>query len=140
LRRKAAEQIRVLGHPNIFASDIDPEACRELGESIRRCSLADAVSVACRDFFELDPRDLTDRPGLLALNPPYGRRMGNVRASRELLCAVIARIRSRYGGWKFTLVIPAGRDLPEIELPFQAHACIHGGLPVNLIVGKVPAS
>jgi putative N6-adenine-specific DNA methylase len=140
LRRKAAEKIRILDRPNIFASDIDPEACRQLGESVRRCSLDDAVSVACRDFFELDPRDLTDRPGLLALNPPYGRRMGNVRASRELLCAVIARIRSRYGGWKFTLVIPAGRDLPEIELPFQAHACIHGGLPVSLIVGKVPAS
>jgi putative N6-adenine-specific DNA methylase len=140
LRRKAAEQIRTLGRSNIFASDIDPEACRQLGESIRRCSLDDAVSVACHDFFKLDPRDLTDRPGLLALNPPYGRRMGNVRASRELLRALIARIRSRYGGWKFILVIPAGRDLPEIGLPVQAHPCIHGGLQVNLIVGKVPAS
>jgi putative N6-adenine-specific DNA methylase len=138
LRRKAAEQIRILGHPHIFASDIDAEACRELGESTRRCSLEDAVSVACRDFFELDPHDLTDRPGLLALNPPYGRRMGNIRASRELLRAVVARIRRRYGGWNFILVIPAGRDLPEIRLPAQAHPCVHGGLPVNLMVGKVP--
>jgi len=38
------------GLPPILASDIDPEACRRLDECVRRCSLSDAVSVACRIF------------------------------------------------------------------------------------------
>lgn len=139
LRRKAAEQILKLDRPRILASDIDPEACRRLDECIGRCSLNDAVAVACRDFFELDPRDVADRPGLVALNPPYGRRIGRAAASRELVRAVVARLRSRYAGWKFVLVVPAARDLPRIGMPVQVHPFLHGGLPVNVLMGAVPA-
>jgi putative N6-adenine-specific DNA methylase len=138
IRRKAAEHILNRDSPLIFASDIDPEACRRLDECLRRCSLNDAVSVACRDFFELDPRDVADRPGLVVLNPPYGRRMGNATESRELVRAVIARIRSRYPGWQFILMVPAGRGLPDFGSPVQAYPFIHGGLKVNVVVGKVP--
>ncbi len=140
IRRKAAEHILNLDSPRIFASDIDPAACRQLDECVRRCSLNDAVSVAGRDFFELDPRDVTDRPGLVALNPPYGRRLGKASESRALVRAIIARIRSRYAGWQFILVVPAGVGLPDIGSPVQAHSFIHGGLKVNVVVGKVPAS
>ena len=139
IRRKAAEQILELDRPRILASDIDPDACRRLDECIARCSLNDAVEVACRDFFELDPRDVADRPGLVALNPPYGRRLGGVAASRELVRAVLARLRSRYAGWKFVLVVPAALDLPGIGMPGQAYPFIHGGLPVNILLGEVPA-
>jgi putative N6-adenine-specific DNA methylase len=139
IRRKAAQQTLELERPGIFASDIDPEACRQLGDCLERCALSDAVSVACRDFFELDPRDITDRPGLVALNPPYGRRMGDAAASRELFRAVVAQLASRYVGWKFILVVPAARDLPEIGWPVQAHPFIHGGLQVNVLVGEVAA-
>jgi putative N6-adenine-specific DNA methylase len=135
LRRKAGEGIQELGTPKIFASDIDPEACRHLDECIQRCSLADAVSVACRDFFKLDPRDVTEHPGMVALNPPYGRRIGNESESRERLEAIIARLRSHYAGWKFILIVPAGRERLETGAPVQEYSFIHGGLNVNMMVG-----
>ncbi|CAG1771022.1 partial Ribosomal RNA large subunit methyltransferase L, partial [uncultured bacterium] len=137
LRRKPAEGIRELGRPIIFASDIDPEACRLLEECLQRCSLADAVSVARRDFFELDPRDVTNRPGLVALNPPYGRRIGKASESRELADAIIARLQSHYRGWNFILVVPAGRSRPEIGSPVREYPFIHGGLKVNVMVGTI---
>lgn len=137
IRRKAAEQILSLDRPRIFASDIDPEACRRLGECLGRSALSDAVSVARRDFFELDPRDVTERPGFVALNPPYGRRMGSSSESRDLVRAVIARIRSRYAGWKIILLVPAGRRLPELGSPVQVYPFHHGGLKVNVVVGNV---
>jgi putative N6-adenine-specific DNA methylase len=137
LRRKAAEGIQELGTHKIFASDIDPEACRQLDECIRRCTLTDAVSVVCRDFFELDPRDVTDRPGLVALNPPYGRRIGNESESRERIDATLARLRSHYAGWKFILIVPAGRERLEIGAPVQAYPFTHGGLKVSVMVGII---
>jgi putative N6-adenine-specific DNA methylase len=140
IRRQAAEQALGLDRPVVFASDIDPEACRRLEECLGRCALSDAVSVSCRDFFELDPRDFTDRPGLVALNPPYGRRMGSASDSRDLLRAVAGRIRSRYAGWKFALVVPAGRRLPELGSPVQAYPFQHGGLKVNVVVGTVSSA
>jgi putative N6-adenine-specific DNA methylase len=137
IRRKAAERIQSLGCPRILASDIDPEACRRLDECVRRCSLSDAVSVACRDFFKLDPREVTDRPGLVTLNPPYGRRLGKASESRELFGSIIARIRSHYAGWKFILVVPADRNPTDIGLPVQTYPFFHGGLKVEVMVGNV---
>jgi putative N6-adenine-specific DNA methylase len=139
-RRMAAETIQDLDRPRIFASDIDAEACRRLDECVQRCSLSDAVSVVCRDFFELDPREVTDRPGIVALNPPYGRRMGKASASFELIGAIIARIRSLYGGWKFILVAPADRNLLDLGLPVQAYSFFHGGLKENVLMGEVITS
>jgi putative N6-adenine-specific DNA methylase len=137
LRRQSAEGIRELGRPIIFASDIDPEACQRLEECLQRCALADAVSVACRDFFELDPREVTDRPGLVALNPPYGRRIGSTSESRELTDAVIARLQSHYHGWRFILMAPAGRSRPDIGSRVREHPFIHGGLKVNVMTGRI---
>lgn len=137
MRRQAAERIQDTDGPRILASDIDPEACRRLEACVRRCSLSDAVAVACRDFFKLDPRDVTDRAGLVALNPPYGRRMGKASESRELIGSVMARIRSHYAGWKFILVAPAGRNLPTSGLRVQTYPFFHGGLKVDVLVGNV---
>jgi len=137
LRRQSAEGIRELGRPIIFASDIDPEACRRLEECLQRCSLTDTVSVACRDFFELDPRGITDRPGLVALNPPYGHRIGTTSESRELADAVIARLQSHYRGWKFILLVPAGRSRPDMGSPVREYPFIHGGLKVSVMTGRI---
>jgi putative N6-adenine-specific DNA methylase len=137
MRRKTAERFSALSIPRIFASDLDPEACRALEESLRTHGLSDAVAVAPRDFFELVPRDLTDQPGLVVINPPYGRRLGKAAEGRELMRAIIARIREHYQGWKFILVAPAGRDLPATGSSVEVYPVFHGGLSVNVIVGNV---
>ena len=140
LRRKTAETFAALASPRIFASDLDPEACSALEASLRTHELSDAVAVTCRDFFGLAPRDLTDRPGVVVINPPYGRRLGKAAESRELTGAIIDRIREHYQGWKFILVAPAGRDLPGTGFPVELYPFFHGGLSVNVMVGNVTAS
>lgn len=140
LRRKAAETFKVLGSPRIFASDLDPQACSALADSLRAHGLSDAASVACRDFFSLNPQDISDRPGVVVINPPYGRRLGQAAESRELIRAIIARIREHYSGWAFILLTPAGRDLPLAGLPTAVYPFFHGGLSVDVIVGRVLTS
>jgi putative N6-adenine-specific DNA methylase len=140
LRRKAAERTAALSSPRIFASDLDPGACRALEDTLGTHGLSDAVAVACRDFFELVPRDMSDRPGVVVVNPPYGRRLGSAAESRELMAAIIARIREHYSGWRFILVAPAGRQLPAPGFPVERHPFFHGGLRVDVMVGRVMTS
>jgi putative N6-adenine-specific DNA methylase len=137
LRRKTSEAFTVLSSPRIFASDIDPAACRALEAGLLAHGLSDAASVACRNFFELDPRDVSERPGVVVINPPYGRRLGTASESRELTRAIIARIREHYPGWAFILVAPADRELPLAGLPVETYYFFHGGLSVNVVVGRV---
>ena len=137
LRRKASEGFTALSSPRIFAFDIDPEACSALEASLRTHGLSDAAAVACRDFFTLNPQDVGDRPGVVVINPPYGRRLGTASESRELTRAIIARIRDHYPGWAFILVTPVGRDLLFAGIPVEVHPFFHGGLSVNVVVGRV---
>jgi putative N6-adenine-specific DNA methylase len=138
LRRKAAKTFSAHGVPRIFASDIDPAACNALESSLKAHGLSDVAAVACRDFFTLDPRELTDRPGVVVINPPYGRRIGTLAKSRALRGAILSRVRERYPGWKFILVAPAEADLPGMGFPEKRYPCFHGGLRVSIIVGEVP--
>jgi putative N6-adenine-specific DNA methylase len=140
LRRKAAERFMALSSPRIFASDLDPEACSALEASLRTHGLSDAVAVSRRDFFELAPRDFTERPGVVVLNPPYGRRLGKAAESREMIRAIIARVREHYRGWRFILVAPAGRETPATGFAVELHPFLHGGLRVDVMVGSVMTS
>ena len=139
LKRTAAAQVIRLSTPRIMASDNDPDACRALEECVGRHGLADAVSVSCRDFFDIDPRDLTDRPGLIALNPPYGRRLGTRAQHAMLLRNVFQVLQEKYRGWKAVLIAPHTGG--KIDVPFPAHVYhfFHGGLTVNVIVGEIPS-
>jgi putative N6-adenine-specific DNA methylase len=137
LRRKTAERFGALSSPRIFASDLDPEVCSALEASLRTHELTDAVTVTCRDFFQIVPRDLTARPGVVVINPPYGRRLGQAEESRELIRAIIARIREHYQGWTFILLAPARRNLPATGFPVELYPFFHGGLNVNIMVGRV---
>jgi putative N6-adenine-specific DNA methylase len=139
LKRNAAAQVIRLSTPRIMASDTNPLACRALEECVGRHGLADAVCVSCRDFFDIDPRDLTDRPGLIALNPPYGRRLGTRSQHAMLLRNVFQVLHERYRGWKAVLIAPHTGG--KIDVPFPAHVqhFFHGGLTVNVVVGEIPS-
>jgi putative N6-adenine-specific DNA methylase len=90
------------------------------------------------DFFELDPGDLPPSPpGLVVLNPPYGRRLGTPSESRGLMGAVMARLHDRYGGWRFVLVAPASVRPAGLPAGTAAHPVFHGGLNVNFWIGRI---
>jgi putative N6-adenine-specific DNA methylase len=138
LKRRAAERIETAASARIFASDIDHEACRRLRACLEANRLADAAAVACRDFFDIDPARTGGRPGVVALNPPYGRRLGRRPESRELWGRTLARLAEAYGGWKFVLIAPEEGAAPGPDWPHRAFRFPHGGLMARALVGKIP--
>jgi putative N6-adenine-specific DNA methylase len=123
--------------PLIFASDKDPLACRQLEQCTRQFGLSDAVRVSNADFFERVPQDFTDQPGLVTINPPYGRRMGTRQESTELIQAICEKLAREYKGWKLVLIAPI--KLLEKKVPFKlkTYPLFHGGLILKLMVGKI---
>ncbi len=137
LRRTAARGMHTLEAPRIFASDRDAEACRALAAILEETGLADAARVACEDFFALDPAAFPGAPGVVVLNPPWGRRVGTAAAARELLRAIVARLRDRYAGWRVALFAPAAWAAEIAPLGLARHDLVHGGLRVGLFHGAV---
>lgn len=123
--------------PMIFASDTDPAACQSLKSRIEEFDLIDTIRIHQRDFFDLDPRELTEQTGIICLNPPYGRRLGRRRESEAFFEAICKKLKQAYTGWKLVLIAP-GKKLAR-TLPFQTKQfpILHGGLRPVLMVGKI---
>jgi putative N6-adenine-specific DNA methylase len=137
LRRVAGEHMSALPQPRIFASDIDPEACRALEGCLPAHHLEDAVRVQTADFFRLDPREMAAVPGVVAINPPYGLRLGVPAAQSKFLKQIVDVLATVYRGWKAVLIIPESAKFKP-PASAQVENWIHGGLHVRVVVWNVP--
>ncbi|HXU82828.1 MAG TPA: hypothetical protein VN914_15615, partial [Polyangia bacterium] len=81
---------------------------------------------------ELGRRPAPAGPGLLVVNPPYGRRIGGLRG-RELG----RLLRTGYGGWRAGVLLPVA-DRGGLGWPPEAmHPLTNGGLRVSLLVTEL---
>jgi putative N6-adenine-specific DNA methylase len=123
--------------PVIFASDKDPRACRQLERCTRQFGLSDTVSINNADFFDLVPSDFTDQPGLITINPPYGRRIGTRQESSEIFQAICETLARQYKGWKLALITPSKRLEKKVPFKLRTYPLLHGGLRLKLMVGRI---
>jgi putative N6-adenine-specific DNA methylase len=123
--------------PMIFASDTDPDACQRLKDCVEKYSLSDAVSVYQKDFFDLAPRELTDQTGVICINPPYGRRLGQKLDSQKIFLAICDKLKSDYGGWKLVLIAPSRKLAGTVPFATESYPILHGGLKLTLLVGTI---
>jgi putative N6-adenine-specific DNA methylase len=137
LKRQSEKTFIHPKRPLIFASDKNPEACRRLEKCTPKFGLADAISVCEQDFFDLAPDKLATHPGTVAINPPYGHRMGTVGETTELFQAVCKCLGRRYKGWKLALIVPDKRLLQFVPFKMKSYSISHGGLKLSLVVGRI---
>jgi putative N6-adenine-specific DNA methylase len=128
---------RIVGTSNaaIFAADIDPSACKALEANAADSGLSASVAVSNRDFFDLTPGELGVAPGLLTINPPFGRRMGSRKQSDALFQELCIRLKAVWRGWRVALVVPRKGLLKRIPFPFSVQEVRHGGLRLYLTTG-----
>jgi putative N6-adenine-specific DNA methylase len=138
LRRQSQAVMTAKQKPQIFASDRDETVCAELQDSVERYHLTDVVQVRCRDFFKLDPADVTAQSGLVVLNPPYGMRLGEKQEAAALVTALCRKLKRSYAGWKLALLVPEASFLELIPLSnLTRHRLFHGGLTAFLLTGRI---
>jgi putative N6-adenine-specific DNA methylase len=137
LRNDAEKQFISMPLPSVIAFDSASAACDSLARLAGSHAALDCIQVLEGDFFELNPGDLTIEPGLVVINPPYGKRMGTRRESRQLIQDVMKKLKTDYRGWKFALMVPESTYLGGISPEWRFYSIYHGGLKLELLVGKL---
>jgi putative N6-adenine-specific DNA methylase len=136
--RNAAEKRFISGQmPPLIAFDNASTVCDSLTRLSGSHAALDQIQVLCGDFFDLNPGNLAIAPGLVVINPPYGKRMGTRRESRLLIQDVMKKLKGDYRGWRFALIIPERSDLAGISPEWRFHSIYHGGLKLELLVGNI---
>jgi putative N6-adenine-specific DNA methylase len=139
LRKSCEAVFATRSAPQIFASDSDELMCAAMRQSVEEYHISDAVQVACRDFFQLDPEDLTDKKGLVILNPPYGMRIAGKANGEDFFTAICSQLKKAYSGWQLALIIPEKHLKNKIPIPgLTEHRLFHGGLKIVLMTGRIP--
>jgi putative N6-adenine-specific DNA methylase len=137
LKQSSEKSIQQMVKPSIFASDKDPGSVRRFGAFVEENGLSDAIKTDCKDFFSLSPKDITNRTGLVVLNPPYGHRLGNPNRSRRDYEAIIDKLASDFNGWKFALIAPQLQLKEHHFKRIRSHPLFHGGLKMQVLTGRV---
>jgi putative N6-adenine-specific DNA methylase len=137
MKRQAESQFVKPDRPMIFASDTDPGACQKLERCVQKYSMSDAVQVNSRDFFDLDLRELSERVGVICINPPYGRRLGGRNESEKFFQAICNRLKQEYRGWNLVLFAPSRKLAGTLPFQTKSYPILHGGLKLALMVGKI---
>ncbi|MFO6465535.1 class I SAM-dependent RNA methyltransferase [Jannaschia sp. KMU-145] len=113
-------------------SDRDAGAFTAARANAERAGVADLVSFEKRAVSEIAPPD--GPPGLVIVNPPYGRRVGDRKPLYGLHGALGAALMDRFAGWRVGIVTTEASLAQATGLPLlpAGPPIAHGGLRVRL--------
>jgi putative N6-adenine-specific DNA methylase len=142
LRREAQSRFSDGKRIPIVASDIDPDACRRLAECLAAHDLSETVQVLNGDFFDMTPASVLSKraqntPGLIVINPPYGRRLGTERHGAARFGAIGNKLKADFKGWRFGLLAPAAFVDNRFPIPFTIRPFHHGGIKAAFLTGEI---
>jgi 23S rRNA (guanine2445-N2)-methyltransferase / 23S rRNA (guanine2069-N7)-methyltransferase len=125
--------------PAVVGTDRDAAAVRAALANVARAGLTGRVHVERRALADaVPPKGRTDAPGLVALNPPYGERLGTESELRPLYEEVGAVLRARFEGWKAALF--TGNPGLALRVGIRAtrsYTLFNGALPCRLFLFEV---
>lgn len=137
IKRESEKNFSRLKTPLIFASDKDKATCDRLQKCVRKNDFSKAVRVHCSDFFDFSPSDLTEKKGLVVLNPPYERRIKTLEGSETFFHSICEKLGKDYKGWKVAMIVPGKSLVKTVPFRFKSHRFSHGGLYLTLLTGRI---
>lgn len=108
----ARRKPELLSHGRIRGFDRDPVVLQDAAANAVRAGLADRILFQRSELAQLPAAPAAS--GLIAVNPPYGERIGETEALRALYALLGEKLRAGYRGWQaavFTGNPPLGREL-----------------------------
>jgi putative N6-adenine-specific DNA methylase len=117
-------------------SDRDVGAIRASTTNAERSGVAEWVSFSNAEVSDIHPPD--GPPGLVIVNPPYGARIGNLKALYGVYHALGQSLRDRFSGWRVGLITSEDKLARATRLPFErpGRPVDHGGIKIRLYQTK----
>ena len=104
LRHEADALRRTAAAEPILAADRSPRALAAAARNAERAGVAAAIRFAACEFAALEPPAPT---GLVALDPPYGRRLASRSAAQAGYAELALALRARWSGWRVAVLAPS---------------------------------
>lgn len=122
----------------IAASDRDAGAIEAAKSNAERAGVANDIQFAVQAISAAGP--VGSGAGLLITNPPYGERVGDSKAIRNLYAQFGNTARAKFHGWELAM-LSANKTLDaQTQMDFEERfKTTNGGIPVRLVVGPVEA-
>jgi len=131
LRAEALRSIRPAPSP-LVGSDRDAGAIAASNENAERAGIAGSVAFLERSISEATAPS-SDTHGLLVSNPPWGRRVGNAGALRDLYARLGQVARRHFAGWALAVVSPEPSLVRQLDRRAESITSIPtGGVSVGI--------
>lgn len=136
MKKKAAQEFVGFREKSVFAFDIDETMLDAFQNTVGSYGMDDLVRIEKKDFFDLAGSDFS-RAGVIVLNPPYGKRIGDRERTRVFFRNIFEKLSADFKGWRAGIVIP-DRSLAEpAGFKCRITPFFHGGLDVFSLTGVV---
>lgn len=122
----------------IHASDRDAGAVESARANARRAGVEDDIAFAEAPLSAAPGLQDPGAEGLVACNPPFGRRIGSVERLVPLWQSLGHRVRALGAGWRLAVISADRRTSLRCGLPLRsAFLTDHGGIRVRALVSEV---
>lgn len=136
---RAAAEIRPAAGIPLAGSDRDAGAVQAARANAERAGVAADVVFTERALSAAEPPAAAGQAGWLITNPPYGVRVGETDALRNLYAALGRTAREHFAGWTLALLSAEPRLEAQVRIPLtEVFQTRNGGIPVRLVAGRVP--
>lgn len=136
LIEEATSQQRDRSPVRITGSDRDKGGVAAASANAARAGVENDIEL---DTGAISGLDTIPPPGHVAINPPYGIRIGETARLRNLYAQLGNVLRRSRAGWTLAMLSAEPRLDAQIGLPLQERLRTrNGGIPVRLMVGEVP--
>jgi len=108
LRQDALETIKanIASAPPLFGYDYSSDAVNAARKNVSKAfsmypELLEKIHIAKKELHKLSvPAESGSKPGFIGVNPPYGERLGDTEALRQLYADMGTIFKERFDGWK----------------------------------------
>jgi 23S rRNA G2445 N2-methylase RlmL len=136
LRRQALQGVLAASPARIIGLDRNPQVMDLARDNGHRARVERDVEWCTEDFMRFDPSSLGLTPGLLVLNPPYGKRLEG--GGREFYGKIGARLKQVYQGWQVAILAPERGAASALGLSsMRLWNISHGGLEILMVQGRI---
>ncbi len=136
LRRHVLEQSLAQSPVPVVAIDQDGRAVDIARQNAGRAGVEEDIRWECQDFFDFKPKLQGISPGLLVLNPPYGKRLSG--GGGPLFERLGPHLREHYKGWRAAILVPNRALATGLRAGAMRFWNItHGGIPIVVAMARL---
>jgi len=138
LKKQAQKKLLTFPEKQIFASDIDEMAIAALEQNISNPLFSRIIDIRQQDFFSISPSRISQgKKGVIMLNPPYGKRLGEKKETQSFYREIGKKLSMDFKGWRAGIILPSRQDKSHLGLRLELKPIFHGGLDLFAGMGII---